>query len=171
MLHQSNDLRDGALAKGLCGAHSEYAREVHTTRDHLVAYSHLARQRLSCQGNSIQGTRTLDNHTIQGHLLARTNHDDGAHLDNLWRNILNSFSPSLLLSFQMRYIWSDIHQMGNAVAALTLGIALEELAYLEEEHHEDCLRELGLSPRQKAYSQGTNGSDRHQEVLIKGIAL
>ena len=61
--------------------------------------------------------------------------------------------------------------MGNALAALPFGIALEEFADLEEQHHEDGLGELGLCPREEADAEGTDGGNRHQEVLIEGIAV
>ena len=65
----------------------------------------------------------------------------------------------------------DIHQMSDARTALSLGIALKELAYLEEEHHKHCLRELRLCTWQKSDTQCSDGSHRHEEMLIKGIAL
>ena len=61
--------------------------------------------------------------------------------------------------------------MGNAVAAFTLGIAFEELADLEEEHHEDRLGELGLCTRQEANAECTDGCHRHEEMLVEGIAV
>ena len=71
----------------------------------------------------------------------------------------------------MRHIWTDVHEVGDAVAALSLGVALEEFTHLEEEHHENSLRELCLSPRQEADGQGTNGSNRHEEMLVEGITM
>ena len=69
------------------------------------------------------------------------------------------------------HIGADIHEMSNAVAAFTLGIAFEELADLEEEHHEDRLGELGLCTRQEANAECTDGSHRHEEMLVEGIAV
>ena len=71
----------------------------------------------------------------------------------------------------MRYIRSDIHQMCNALATLSLGIALEQFTYLEEKHHEDGLGELRLCPRQESDAQSADGSNRHEEMLVEGIAL
>ena len=64
-----------------------------------------------------------------------------------------------------------IHQMGDTVAALALSITLKEFAYLEEEHHEDGLWELRLCPRQESDAQSADGSNRHEEMLVEGIAL
>ena len=61
--------------------------------------------------------------------------------------------------------------MGDALSALSFSIALKEFTHLEEEHHEDGLRELRLCPRQEADAEGADGSNRHQEVLVEGIAV
>ena len=61
--------------------------------------------------------------------------------------------------------------MSDAVAAFAFGVTLEEFADLEEEHHEDGLRELGLRARQEAYAEGADGGHRHQEVFVEGLAV
>ena len=71
----------------------------------------------------------------------------------------------------MRHIWPDIHQMGNALSALPLGIALKEFAHLEEEHHEDGLGELGLGTGEETDQEGTDGGHRHEEMLVEGITV
>ena len=76
MLHKGDDLRDGALAKGLRGTDAEDAGEVHTTGDHLVADIHDTGQRLTRQSDGIQGTRSLNHHTVQGDFLTWFDHDD-----------------------------------------------------------------------------------------------
>ena len=64
----------------------------------------------------------------------------------------------------------DVHQVGYTLTALPLSVALEEFANLKEEHHEYCLGILGLCAGKKAYAQGTNGGDGHQEVFIEHVA-
>ena len=71
----------------------------------------------------------------------------------------------------MRHVGADIHQVGDAVTALTLGIALEELAYLEEEHHEHGFGILRLGIWQESDTEGTDGSDSHQQMFIKRFAF
>ena len=61
--------------------------------------------------------------------------------------------------------------MGDAATALSLGIAFEEFTYLEEQHDEDGLWELGLGTRQKTDGKSADGSHRHQEMLVEGIAV
>ena len=61
--------------------------------------------------------------------------------------------------------------MSDTITTLALGITLEQLANLEEEHHKDSLRKFRLCPRQEADAKSTDGGDGHQEMLIKGIAF
>ena len=61
--------------------------------------------------------------------------------------------------------------MGNAFTALSFGIALEQLAYLEEEHHKDRLRKFGFRPRQEPDAERTDGGYRHQEMLVESLTL
>ena len=81
------------------------------------------------------------------------------------------YTLSTVHYFQMRHVWPDVHQMGDARTALAFGIALEELTDLEEEHDEDGLGELRLSPGQETDAEGTDGSDRHEEMLVEGITM
>ena len=61
--------------------------------------------------------------------------------------------------------------MGDALAALSLGIALEQLANLEEQHDEDSLRELGIGSWQEPDGECAHRGNRHEEVLVEGIAV
>ena len=71
----------------------------------------------------------------------------------------------------MCHVRTDVHQVGYAPSALPFGITLEQLANLEEQHNEDRLRELRLGTRQEADAQRADGSHRHQEVLVHGVAV
>ena len=87
ILHQTDDLRDGALAIGFGDTHPEDTREIDTPRDHLIADINATRQRLARQRHSIQGTRPLNDHAVQGNLLARLDDDDGVHGDGGGREV------------------------------------------------------------------------------------
>ena len=113
----------------------------------------------------------LDDDTIQRHPFARTDDDDRAHSHLFRRHGHFSYLFFLTSYLYIRHIRSDIHQVCNAPSALPLGIALEELAYLEEEHDEDRLWKLRLSTRQKADGEGSDGGYRHQEVFVEGVAM
>ena len=71
----------------------------------------------------------------------------------------------------MCHVRTDIHQVRDALTALALSIALEQLAHLEEQHDEDGLRELCLGTWQEADAQGTDGGYRHQQVLVHGFTM
>ena len=71
----------------------------------------------------------------------------------------------------MRHVGTYVHEVGNALTALSLGIALEQLAHLEEEHDEDGFGELGLGIWQEADAQGTYRGYRHEEMLVEGVAV
>ena len=61
--------------------------------------------------------------------------------------------------------------MGNAATTLSLGVALEEFANLEEQHDEDGFGELCLGTWQETYGKGADGGYRHQEMFVEGIAV
>jgi len=61
--------------------------------------------------------------------------------------------------------------MSDALAALAFGITLEQLAYLEEEHNEYGLRELGFHTGQEANAKGADSSYRHKEMLVEHIPV
>ena len=91
MLHEGDDLRDGALSKGLRGTDTEDTGEIHTTGNDLITDIHVAGQRLTRQSDGIQGTRTLDDHTVQRHLLTWPDYNDRAHSDVLRTEIFCSY--------------------------------------------------------------------------------
>ena len=165
MLHEGDDLRHRTLSEGLRGTYSEDARKVHTTRDHLVADIYVTGQRLARQSDSIQGACSLNDNTVQWNLLAWLHNDDRAHGDGIRTDVL---TPRALL---MGDVGADVHEMSDAVATLTLGVALEEFTHLEEEHHEDGLGVLCLGTWEKTDQQGTDGCNGHKEVLVEGFAV
>lgn len=71
----------------------------------------------------------------------------------------------------MSHVRTDVHEVGDTLTALSLGIALEEFTNLEEEHDEDRLRELRLCSGQETDAECTDGGNGHEEVLVKGIPM
>ena len=71
----------------------------------------------------------------------------------------------------MGHVRPNVHQMGNALAAASFGVSLEEFAYLEKQHYEHRFRELRLGSWQETDEQCTDGGYRHEEMLIEGIAV
>ena len=162
MLDELDDLRDGALAEGLGDPYTEDAGEIDTAGDDLVTHGYVARQRLSRQRHRIEGRATLSDDAVERNFLTRTDDDDIPYP--------NLFGTDIAVA-QMSHVGPDVHQMADALTALALGIALEELAHLEEEHDEDRLGELGLGTRQEADAEGSDSGDGHEEMLVEGIAM
>lgn len=71
----------------------------------------------------------------------------------------------------MYHLRPDIHQVGDALSALPLGIAFEQLAHLEEEHHEDRLQKLRLGSWHETDGKRTDGGHRHEKVLVQRFAV
>lgn len=71
----------------------------------------------------------------------------------------------------MYHLRPDIHQVGDALSALPLGIAFEQLAHLEEEHHEDRLRKLRLGSWHETDGECTDGGHCHEEILVQRFAV
>ena len=71
----------------------------------------------------------------------------------------------------MYHLGPDIHQVGDALPALPLGIAFEQFAHLEEEHHEDRLRELRLGSWHETDGECTDGGHCHEEILVQRFAV
>ena len=166
VLHQTDNLRNGALAESLRGAYLDDARDIDAAGDDLIAGGYIAGQGLARQGNGVQGAGAFDDQAIERHFLTRAD-DDGL----AYPHRIGTDSQQLTIALHIGHVGADVHQVGNALAALAFGIALKEFANLEEQHHEDGLGELGLCPREEADAEGTDGGNRHQEVLIEGIAV
>ena len=61
--------------------------------------------------------------------------------------------------------------MGNALAALALGIAFEKLADLEKQHNKNRFRKLRFSTWQEADAECPDSGDGHQEMFIERLAV
>ena len=166
VLHQADNLRNGTLAEGLRGAYPDDTRDIDAAGNNFVTDGNIAGQALARQGNGVQGAGAFDDQAIERHFLTRADDDGLAYPHRVGTDGLQ-----LSIALHIGHVGADVHQMGNALAALPFGIALEEFADLEEQHHEDGLGELGLCPREEADAEGADGGYRHQEVLIEGIAV
>ena len=68
-------------------------------------------------------------------------------------------------------VWTDVHEVGDAVTGLAFGVALEEFTDLEEKHHKDCLRVLGIGTRKETDQQSSDGGDGHEKVFVEGVTV
>ena len=160
VLHQIENFRDGGLAELLGGLHLQQAGHVHTAADDLVSGLDVAGQALTGQGGGVQGGSALHDDTIDGHPLAGLHHDHGADLHVIGVHLLQL----AVLAFHVGVVRADVHQAGNALAALAHRHALEQLADLVEDDNGTAFHIV--SQRKGAY-----GGHGHQEALIKGLAV
>ena len=61
--------------------------------------------------------------------------------------------------------------MRDTLATSVCGIPFEEFAYLEEKHHEDCLREFRLRARQETDAESTDSGYGHKEMFVEHVAI
>ena len=160
IFHKVEDLGNGGFAELLGGPHLQQAGHVHTAADDLITGADIPGQALAGQGGSVQGRSSLHDDAINGHPLAGLDHDHSAHLHIIGVHLLQ---PAVLV-LNVGVIGADIHQAGNALAALAHGHALEQLADLVEDDNGAALHIIA----QRKRAHGGNG---HQEALVKGLAV
>ena len=160
IFHQVQNFRDGGFAELLGGLHLQQAGHVHTAADDLVAGLHVAGQTLTGQGGGVQGGSAFHDHAVDGHPLTGLHHDDRADLHIVRVHLLQL----AVLALNVGVVRADIHQAGNALAALAHGHALEQLADLVEDDN-------GAAFHVVAQREGTHGGNGHQEALIEGLAV
>ncbi len=160
IFHKVQNFGNGGFAEFLGGFHLQQAGHVHAAADDLVAGLHVAGQALAGQGGGVQGGGALYDHTVNGHPLAGLHHDHGADLHVIGVHLLQL----AVLAFHVGVVRADVHQAGNALAALAHGHALEQLADLVEDDNGTALHIIA----QRKRAHGGNG---HQEALVKGLTV
>ena len=160
IFHKVENFRDGGLAKFLGGAHLQQAGHVYAAADDLVPGVHVPGQALTGQGSSVQGRSTLHDDAVNGHPLAGLHHDDGAHLDLIRVHLLQL----AVLALDVGVVRADVHQAGNALAALAHRHALEQLADLVENDNGAALHIVAQCKR-------AHGGHCHQKALVKGLTV
>ena len=160
VFHEVQNFGDGGFAKFLGGLNLQQAGDVDTAADDLVPGLDVPGQALAGEGGSVQGRSALQNDAVNGDALAGLDHDGGADLDLIRVYLLQL----AVLALDIGVVRADVHQAGNALAALAHGHALEQLADLIEDDNGAALNVI-------AQGKGTHGGNRHQEALVKGLAV
>ena len=135
----------------------QQAAEVHAAGEHLVPDLNLTGQTLAGEGAGVHGGLALRHHAVNGDTLAGLHYDDGAHLHVVG---IHLFQGAVLLDVGI--VGADVHEVGDAAAALAHSVALEQLAHLIE-HHDGA----ALAP--VAQGHGAHGGHGHEEVLVKHL--
>ena len=108
----------------------------------------------------------FQHHAVHRHFFAGLHQDGFSHSHFLGFNCF-----PLAVPLHAGAVRTDVHQMGNALAAAPFGHFLKEFSHLEKQHDKHCLRELGFRTRHKADAQGAQGGNAHKEVLAQGLSV
>ena len=160
VFHEVEDLGDGGFAELLGGADLQQTGHVDAAADDLVAALDVAGKALAGEGGGVQGRGALHDDTVDGDALAGLDHDHGADFHIIGVHLLQL----AVLVLDVGVVGADVHQAGNALAALAHGDALEQLADLVEEDNGAALNVI-------AQREGAHGGYGHQEALVKGLAV
>ena len=137
----------------------EQSGEVDTAGDDLVPRGHIPGQGLAGEGGGVQGGGSLQNHAVQRHPLPGLDNDYIVH-----RKFLRVHLDQLAVPFHVGVVGADIHQLRDGLPGAGDSHALKQLPHLIEQHHR---RRLGILPA----AEGPDGGHRHEEVLVKDLAI
>ena len=157
IFHQVQDLGHGGVAEFLSGPDMQQAAEVHAAGEHLVPGLHLPGQALAGKGTGIHRRLPLGHHAVNGDALPGLHHDDGAHGHIIRVHLLQGAA-----GLDVGIVRTNIHQVGDAAAALTHGVALEQLAHLVKHHNGTALPPI-------AQGHSAHGGHSHKEILIEHL--
>ena len=160
IFHQVQDTGDGRLPKLLGGAHPQQPADVDAAADDLIPGFDVPGQALAGQGGGVQGRSALHHHAVDGHPLAGLHHDDRARLHLVGVDL---FKAAVRL-LKVGVVGADVHQSGDAAAALAHRHALEQFPDLIEQ---DDGAPLGVL----AQGEGAHRRHRHQKALVKGLPV
>ena len=160
IFHQIEDLCHGGVVVEGGGLDAEDAFLIDAAADDVVAGAHGAGAALAGQGGGVQRGFAGDDLAVQGDLLAGFDHDDGADL-----HIVRVDHADVALGvLQVGALGADVHQGGDAAAALAHGVGLEQLADLVEQHNGHALAVLAAGDR-------ADRGDGHEEVFVEDFAV
>ena len=159
VFHQIQNLRHGGLAVGLGDLHGDQTVQVHAAADDLIAGLNDPGQALAGEGSRVQIGAALQHHAVQRHPLAGLDQNLIAHGHFVRVHLLY-----LAVLFQVGVVGADVHQRGNALAALAHSVVLEQFAHLVEQHNRRALVVVAQGHR-------THGGNGHQEVLVEHLAV
>ncbi len=160
VLHQIQNFGNGGFAKFPGGADPEQTGHVDTAADDLIPGGSIAGQALAGEGSGVQRRSTFHDHAVDGHPLTGLYHDDAADLDLVRVDLLQLTVRRL----DVGVVRADVHQGTDGLAALAHGNALEQLAHLIEQDN-------GTAFQIFAQSKCAHRGNRHQEALVKGLAV
>ena len=99
-------------------------------------------------------------HAVDGHALAGFDHDDAPYGDLVRIDLLKR-----AVALDVGVVRRDVHHGGDGLAALAHGVALEQLAYLVEEHDRGTFGHVRLGVREEDHRERAHGGDGHEETF------
>ena len=162
---QFQNLGGGGFVKFTGGADFQEARKVHGAGDNLIPGFRLPGEAFSREGCGVQGGASLHDYAVNGDFLPGLHHNDGADFHLVRVHLLQL----ALLPFDVGIIRADVHKCGDVPAAFAYGVALEELAYLVEEHNGDAFGIIAIFVNCQGH--GPQSGNGHQEVFVQGLAV
>ena len=117
------------------------------------------RDALSGERRHVQCRFSLEYHAVERNTLAGLDEDHTAD-----GHLLRIDFCDLTVDFQIRIFRPNIHQRGDASAALAHGVALEKFTDLIEQHDRDALRIL-------AQDHGADRRNGHQQALVERLTV
>ena len=166
VFHKLQDAAHRGLAERLGGAHVQKARHVDAARDDLGARLHMARHALAGEGGGVELACTFRHNAVDGDALAGLHHDDGADLD-----LVGIHLREAAVTLDVGVVGRDVHHGGDGLAALAHRIALEQLAYLVEQHDGCTFGHVGVGVGEEHHRKCAQGGHGHEEVLVEHLTM
>ena len=138
---------------------------VDAAADDLLPCRHLSWLAFTCQGYRVQHAAPLQHYAIQRDFFAWLHHNHTANL-----HLIRGNPHQLTATLNIGIIRPDVHQLTDIPAAPAHGIAFKKLSHLIEQHHGNgfqAVTALVVNRQQKS----TDRSHRHQEILVKNLAV
>ena len=166
VLDEFEDARDGRLAERLGHLYGQKARHVDAPRNDLGTRLDVARNRLAGERRGIELRRARHDHTVERNALARLHDDLVAHGD-----LVRIHLYKLAVAHDVGVVGRDIHHVGDRFARFADRIALEQLAYLIEQHDCSALGHMRIGIGKQHERERADGRHAHEEVLVEHLAV
>ena len=166
VFHQLEDARNGGLLEGLAYLHRDLTRHVHAAGNYLGALFHVARHRFASKRCRVKLGRAFDDGAVQRNALAGLHHNLVAHADFVRVDFYQ-----LAIAHDVGIVGGNIHHIGNGLARFTNRIALEQLAYLVEQHYRGAFGHVRVGIGEQHQGKRANRGNGHKEVLVEHLAV
>ena len=166
VFHQFQDAAYRGVLEGLGGAYDEFGRQVHAAGDDLVAWARRAGHRLAGERRRVNLAFAGQHRAVERDAL--TGHDDelvvGGQLEGI--DLLE-----LPLFHDVGELRCDVHHIRDGLARLVHGVALEQLAHLEEQHNGGALGHMRLGVGEQHQGERAESGHGHEEVLVQRVPV